>query len=229
MGENKPPKVSEQQAREAQAKEAPKEPRKLYRSRRNRVIAGVAGGLGEYLGIDPVVIRILWVLFTLLAGSGILAYIAAWIIMPERPSDTAEPTIPERTPGQIGLLIGVALVVLGIWFFLTNLGLVPTQFFFVYNLFRQVFWPMLLILIGILIIVVANRREAVTPYSQGKPLHRSRSNRMLAGVAGGLAEYFGVDISLVRLAFVVLLFTPLSPAVIIAYIIFAVVIPEEPK
>jgi len=59
--------------------------KKLLRSKKNRVIAGVCGGIGEYLGIDPTLIRLVWILFTLLsAGAGILAYIISWIIIPEK-------------------------------------------------------------------------------------------------------------------------------------------------
>lgn len=59
---------------------------KLYRSKSNRIIAGVCGGIGEYLGIDPTLIRLLWILFSLSIGAGLLAYIIAWIIIPEEPS-----------------------------------------------------------------------------------------------------------------------------------------------
>lgn len=59
---------------------------KLYRSKSNRIIAGVCGGIGEYLGIDPTLIRLLWILFSLSIGAGLLAYIIAWIIVPEEPS-----------------------------------------------------------------------------------------------------------------------------------------------
>ena len=58
---------------------------KLYRSKKNRIIAGVCGGLGEYFKIDPTVVRLLWVLFSLSGGAGVLAYIIAWIIIPEEP------------------------------------------------------------------------------------------------------------------------------------------------
>ena len=58
--------------------------KRLYRSKKNRIIAGVCGGIGEYFNIDPTIIRLLWVLFTLLGGSGIIAYIVAWIIIPEQ-------------------------------------------------------------------------------------------------------------------------------------------------
>lgn len=56
--------------------------KQLLRSRHNRVIAGVCGGLGEYLGIDPTVIRLVWILFILSGGTGIPVYIIAWIIIP---------------------------------------------------------------------------------------------------------------------------------------------------
>jgi len=58
--------------------------KRLYRSKKNGIIAGVCAGMGEYLGIDVTVIRLLWILFTFLSiGAGILAYIIAWIILPE--------------------------------------------------------------------------------------------------------------------------------------------------
>ena len=60
--------------------------RKLYRSRTNRMLGGVCGGIGEYLGLDPTLIRLLWVFFGLAYGAGILVYILAWIIIPENPS-----------------------------------------------------------------------------------------------------------------------------------------------
>lgn len=56
--------------------------KRLYRSKKNRVIAGVCGGIAEYFNIDPTLIRLLWILFIFAGGSGILAYIIAWIIIP---------------------------------------------------------------------------------------------------------------------------------------------------
>lgn len=58
---------------------------KLYKSDTNRVLCGVCGGLGEYLGIDPVFIRIIWVLLGLIAGGGLILYIVAAILMPREP------------------------------------------------------------------------------------------------------------------------------------------------
>jgi phage shock protein C len=62
------------------------EKKKLYRSKTDRKIAGVCGGLGKYLDIDPVIVRLAWVIFTLAGGAGLLAYIIAWIIIPEEPA-----------------------------------------------------------------------------------------------------------------------------------------------
>jgi len=58
--------------------------KKLYRSKKNRMIAGVCGGIAEYFAIDPTVVRLGWVLLTFLGGSGLLAYIICWIVIPER-------------------------------------------------------------------------------------------------------------------------------------------------
>ena len=57
--------------------------RKLYKSNQNKMIAGVCGGLGEFFDVDPTLIRLLWVIFALAAGSGLLVYIASAIIFPE--------------------------------------------------------------------------------------------------------------------------------------------------
>ena len=59
--------------------------KKLYKSNQNKMVDGVCGGIAEYLGIDPTVVRLCWVLFCALGGSGLLAYIIAAIIIPRSP------------------------------------------------------------------------------------------------------------------------------------------------
>lgn len=56
--------------------------KKLYKSSSNRMVDGVCGGIAEYLGIDPTLVRLAWVLFSALGGSGFVAYIVAALIMP---------------------------------------------------------------------------------------------------------------------------------------------------
>ena len=59
--------------------------KKLFKSSNDKVLAGVCGGIGEYFAVDAVIIRLLWVIFTLMGGAGLIAYIIAAIIMPESP------------------------------------------------------------------------------------------------------------------------------------------------
>ena len=59
--------------------------KRLYRSRSNRTLAGVCAGIAEYYGWDPTLVRVAWIVLTLLGGSGILLYLIMWLVMPESP------------------------------------------------------------------------------------------------------------------------------------------------
>lgn len=63
----------------------PPAPRKLYRSRSDRMLGGVCGGLADYLGVDVTIVRLIAVATILLPGPSIIAYLLAWIIVPEEP------------------------------------------------------------------------------------------------------------------------------------------------
>jgi len=63
--------------------------RKLYRSRTNRKLAGVCGGLAQYFTMDATLIRVLFVVLAVLGGSGLVIYLAMWILVPEEPHDAA--------------------------------------------------------------------------------------------------------------------------------------------
>lgn len=58
---------------------------KLYRSNTHQIIGGVCGGLGEYFGIDPIIIRILWIVAIGCLGIGLVAYILFWVFVPLNP------------------------------------------------------------------------------------------------------------------------------------------------
>ena len=62
--------------------------KKLMRSRNETMIAGVCGGLGEYFGVDPTLMRLVFVLLALLGGHGVLVYLILWIVMPRQRADT---------------------------------------------------------------------------------------------------------------------------------------------
>jgi phage shock protein C len=92
------------------------ETRRIYRSRTDRILGGVAGGLAKYLGVDPVLIRLAFVAL-LFAGIGVLLYIVAWIIVPEEPVEGAEQPPPRARAAADGsmarMVVGGLLVAVG--------------------------------------------------------------------------------------------------------------------
>ena len=70
----------------ARSEEEPIMKKKLYKSNTNKMLEGVCGGIAEYFDIDPTIVRLGWVVFCALGGSGILAYIIAAIIIPSTPA-----------------------------------------------------------------------------------------------------------------------------------------------
>jgi phage shock protein C len=59
--------------------------KRLYRSRQERMLGGVCGGLADYLGLDPTVVRLIFLLLFFLGGQGLLIYLIMWLIVPEEP------------------------------------------------------------------------------------------------------------------------------------------------
>jgi len=70
---------------------------RLYRRRKDKVFGGIASGLGQYLDIDPIIVRIVFVLITLFHGVGLLVYIIMWIVMPEEPIENLYQSMNEPT------------------------------------------------------------------------------------------------------------------------------------
>jgi phage shock protein PspC (stress-responsive transcriptional regulator) len=70
--------------------------KRLYRSRKETMLGGVCGGLGEHIDVDPTIIRLVWAVVTVLSvGMGILIYLIAWIIIPESPDESPVTTITD--------------------------------------------------------------------------------------------------------------------------------------
>lgn len=59
--------------------------KRIFRSQRDKKLAGVCGGIAEYFNIDPVIVRALWLIFVFAVGTGILAYLICWFVIPEHP------------------------------------------------------------------------------------------------------------------------------------------------
>jgi len=136
--------------------------RQLYRSRTNYILAGVCGGLGEYLNINPTVVRILFILLTAITGTGVLLYLLLWFLLPQPNQPGYNPNDVGSRFRQMGLdfgqavraptsnavkFVGIALVIMGIVIFMQNLNL-P----WLHWLNTDLFWPTLLILGGVVLI-----------------------------------------------------------------------------
>ncbi len=122
--------------------------KKIYRSRINRVISGVCGGIGEYFNIDPVVVRLIWVLAFFFGGFGLLAYIICWIFIPEAPAGSQEQAaVSQPQSWGLSLIIGIAVVFLGVFFLLRNLfG------WHIWDWSWKIGFPLFIVLIGILLL-----------------------------------------------------------------------------
>src|SRR3954464_9469212 len=99
----------------------PPVPRRLTRSSSDKVLAGVAGGLGRYFDIDPIIFRIGFVVLTVAGGAGVLASLAAWVLVPEDPVPGQAPTDRSRAATIAGAaVLALAAIVLlrHRWFFL---------------------------------------------------------------------------------------------------------------
>lgn len=128
-------------------------PARLYRSRDDRVIAGVAGGIARHLGVDPVLVRLATVALALAAGSGILAYLIAWVIIPEAPRSgedayQAEGATPAPASGRTRMIVGIGLVVVGLS--LLARWAIPSL--------DEVFWPLIVIGSGAALLIHGAKR-----------------------------------------------------------------------
>jgi phage shock protein C len=119
----------------------------LRRSTSDKVVAGVAGGLGRYLAVDPIIVRIALVVFALSGGAGVLLYIIAWIAIPEeRPGELPAVTTQfDRNNGVI--ILGATLLIAGGLLFADRL--VPT--------FSSFVGPLMLIALGVALVLGARR------------------------------------------------------------------------
>lgn len=134
--------------------------RKLYRSEKDKWIAGVLGGLAEYLDVDSTILRIAYVVFTLAsAGAGIIGYILAVIIIPKQPMGHQPPPAAKTEGGSTpmsetsstqstarsnnaSMVIGIILVGLGALFLFNNF----------IDIRWHLFWPAILIVIGLVLL-----------------------------------------------------------------------------
>jgi phage shock protein C len=125
---------------------------RLMRSETDRMIAGVCGGLASYLGVDPVLVRLAFVILLLASGVGLAIYVILWIVMPTpsrvppeiRIMDEEMPGDPSayKTRFSPAATVGVLLILFGAFFLLGQMGGVPGYI-----------WPIILIAAGLFYLV----------------------------------------------------------------------------
>jgi phage shock protein PspC (stress-responsive transcriptional regulator) len=202
---------------------------KLYRSGKDQMIGGVCGGLAAYFSMDATLIRVIAIATILFGGIGLLAYLIAWIIIPLNPAHKDLDPKEKKCSTDPQLFWGVVLVVLGIFFLLNRFDFFYFRFYNPWSYTWRYVWPLIIIAFGIFLIIkkpfVGSKKTAAKAVEKRK-LMRSKKDRMLSGICGGMGEYFNLDSSLVRIGWVLLAIVSGGLAVL-AYIVLIFIIPEE--
>ena len=214
------------------------EHKKLYRSNTQKMIAGVCGGVAEYLNIDPIIVRIIWAFSVPFGGTGLWAYIIFLVLVPQNPEVASEEAVKK---GQLdkSLTIGIALVVFGLIFLSNNFfdvfWIFDWPWFNFYHFDWDFVWPVLLILFGAWFVWNAQKKNDKTETNSSstatsdnfKELKRSKTSKMIAGVCGGLAHYWNMDVTIIRVGVVFVALLTDIWLVVIAYVVFLFAVPEE--
>lgn len=205
---------------------------RLCKSRSDRMIDGVCGGISHYIGVDSTLVRLGFVFLAFLGGLGAFLYVAAMIIMPV---GNGAPAV--TGPKDHGKVLGIVLVALGTLLLLGKVG------FSFWHGWWQLPWgvviPAAFIAGGIALIVAASKNgseradargglgEPVGPGIGTSRLYRSRAEKKLFGVCGGIGLYLNTDPTLVRILFILAALAS-AGLIILLYVILALVVPVEP-
>ena len=197
---------------------------RITRSQSDRLLTGVCGGVADYFSIDPTVVRLIWIFFTLFGGSGLLAYIIATLLIPDSKSQERYFKLDSLKSNPFW---GVLFIFSGLILFL--------QYDDIFYLFWASFWgnfiniSIAFVLLGISIYLLYNRQSQIKSINKNvlaNPLHLSIDDKKLAGVCGGLGESLVIDPNIVRVLWVFGTFMSIGVGVLL-YIILALILPEQ--
>ncbi len=146
--------------------------KKLYKSRKNKMLAGVCGGIAEYFDVDSVLIRLIAVLFFFTGGATLIAYIVGMIVMPYPPyegtggseaaqgQDAAPASFAqsENHAHAGSVIIGVLLILFGVHYLFRNIPFFHPYYWWFWDVGWRFFWPSVLIAVGLLVILRGARK-----------------------------------------------------------------------
>lgn len=225
---------------------AANETRTFYRHPTEKRLGGVCGGIADYFDSDPTLVRLLWAGTALVTlGGSLVVYGLLWLLLPvgsQTGGQQAPATLNFGEGNQRWLAYG--LVGLGVLWLLANIGILAPLWTGLWTLARILFWPVVLVAVGIAILrqnrggrsLAADVKErfpdaetvkqTIKDGRQRIPLKRSREERILLGVCGGLARTLKIDATVVRLLWALFALGSLGTGVIV-YVIAALIMPED--
>jgi phage shock protein PspC (stress-responsive transcriptional regulator) len=197
------PNLSEEKLFDKMANEPSPIPlKKLQRSKSNVVIAGVCSGIAEYLKMDAATIRIVTLLTVLLGGWGVITYIITALLLPieQNPKQLTNAEINSRRKENFRTVLSGLLILAGLHFALVYVGFGSGERIFI--LPNGFVFPFASMGFGIALlrknVAVFNEPGFQNPENYS----RSRSDRKILGVCGGLSKYLNVDSSALRIIFI---------------------------
>jgi len=204
---------------------------RLYKSRSDKVFDGVCGGIGEYLGIDPVIIRLLWIILVIFGGTGLLAYLVAMVIIPRYPEVEGLEGDAVPTNRYSHRFWGILLVIAGFMLLLGIMGPLRGLFAGVAHVMGSVVWPILIIGLGVYLLVHQGgaldlKGSLNEVFPEDRKFHRSRTDKHIAGVCGGIGEYLNIDANIIRVFWTLATLGSLAIGVL-GYLAMAVFIAES--
>lgn len=194
-------------------------PKSISKIKKGSLIAGVCTGIANYFGIEPVIVRVLFVVSIFLGGWGIIFYILAALLLPSEITAEENSNIETNENSYAKTIAGSLFVFVGILLIADNFGFMNYLFFF--GLPKFLLLPVIMILTGGFILFKINDFIPVKSGIRKTKFYRSRTDKRLAGVCGGLADYLTIESNNLRMIWIIFSFLTIGAGIILYFFIAA--------
>ncbi|KUG26022.1 putative stress-responsive transcriptional regulator [hydrocarbon metagenome] len=196
--------------------------RRLYRSPYNFMLLGICGGIAEYFNVSPILVRIIFVLTSLLGGWGFIFYLICAFLIPNHPTEKGKGIFKKIEPSK---LWGFILVGVGIYFWLPSFGLFKIIASIDYS--SNLFFAFLLFAAGFFVISYGKKSDFPNEVIKTNKLSRPIKHRRLLGVCEGFAVYMNANVNIIRISFILLSFITLGIVAVFYFVIGYLIQVEE--